>query len=365
MSQPKIQPSLSLLALQLRFALAGTALALVVIMLGAWVRLSDAGLGCPDWPGCYGQLIVPSEQQEIAVANSSFPERPLDRARAWKEMTHRYLAGTLGLIVAALAWLAWRCRRLPDQPKVLPALLLGTVIFQALLGMWTVTLLVKPLIVTAHLLGGLATLSMLWLLSLNLLRRGTGTPAVAPTACSVRLLPVTAAVLMVLIAQIFLGGWTSTNYAAIGCTEFPSCNNGDWWPETDFSEAFVLWRGLGINYEFGVLEYPARTAIHLSHRIGALITAICLGLLGWRLTRSDRPVPVRRAGHLLLALLLLQLGLGITNVLAQLPLPVAVAHNGVAALLLLVMLTIIWLLTPADSRQRGYQRAEAGSANAG
>ncbi len=338
MPKGKIQPKFSF---QQRLAFGCSILALVVIMLGAYVRLSDAGLGCPDWPGCYGQLTVPSAMEEVASANASYPERPLQMDKAWKEMIHRYLAGTLGLAIALLAALAWKNRACAQQPKVLPGLLLATVIFQGLLGMWTVTLLVKPLVVTAHLLGGLATVSMLWLLCLRLCGRSGYHPQPS------RLFYLSLFGLLILISQIFLGGWTSTNYAAIGCTEFPTCNNQRWWPTMDFSEAFVLWRGLGVDYEYGVLEYPARTAIHMSHRIGALITACYLGLLAVRLNRSDQPLRVRVVAKLLLLLLLLQLGLGITNVLAQLPLAVAVFHNGVAALLVLAVLTLLFLLLPS------------------
>ncbi|MCW8887012.1 MAG: COX15/CtaA family protein [Motiliproteus sp.] len=340
MPEEKIQAHLKR---QLRLALGCCLLAWVVILLGAFVRLSDAGLGCPDWPGCYGQLTVPSAVDEVASANAEYPQRPLETAKAWKEMIHRYLAGTLGLLIAALAAYSWRNRQQIWQPKVLPNLLLVTVIFQALLGMWTVTLLVKPLIVTAHLFGGFATVSMLWILSLQLRRRldrlGVGWDSPRPSGQRLWV----AGGLVVLLLQIFLGGWTSTNYAAIGCTEFPTCNNQQWWPAMDFSEGFVLWRGLGIDYEYGVLEYPARTAIHMTHRIGAAITLVYLLLLGWRLLRSDQTAMMRTTAAVMLLLLAVQVGLGLTNVLAQLPLPVAVAHNGVAALLLMSLLTMVYL----------------------
>ncbi|MEH6624954.1 MAG: COX15/CtaA family protein [Motiliproteus sp.] len=335
MAELKIQPKFKF---QQRLAFGCCLLALVVIMLGAYVRLSDAGLGCPDWPGCYGQLTVPSTSDEVASANASYPQRPLETTKAWKEMAHRYLAGTLGLAIALLAALAWKNRVNAQQPKLLPGLLLATVTFQALLGMWTVTLLVKPLIVTSHLLGGLATVSMLWLLSLRL-QEQPGHKLQRPRLFYFALLG-----LLILVMQVFLGGWTSTNYAAIGCTEFPTCINQSWWPPMDFSEAFVLWRGLGVDYEHGVLEYSARTAIHMTHRIGALITACYLGLLAWRLAQSDQQAKVRFAAKALLALLLVQLVLGVTNVLAQLPLAVAVAHNGVAAMLVLSMLTLLFRL---------------------
>ena len=291
-----------------------------IVVLGAYVRLSDAGLGCPDWPGCYGQILVP---ENVAAANAAYPERPLETGKAWKEMVHRYFASLLGLAIIALAVFGWR-RGLPRS------LLLGLtalVIFQGILGMWTVTWQLKPLAVSAHLLGGMATLAgLLWL---NLL-------LAPPRPGPVRLRPLALVALLVLVGQIFLGGWTSSNYAALACPDFPTCH-GQWWPETDFKEAFVLWRGLGVNYEYGILDSPARIAIHLTHRLGALLTALVLGLLAWRLWREPT---MRGLGAGLAAALLLQLALGISSVLLALPLPVAAAHNGGAALLLLVLATI-------------------------
>ncbi|MEJ2454091.1 MAG: COX15/CtaA family protein [Candidatus Thiodiazotropha sp.] len=322
---------------QYRLALFTTLLAFCVVLMGAYVRLSDAGLGCPDWPGCYGRLVVPENEQAAVPQESAFA-KPLHRSKAWKEMIHRYLAGSLGLFILLLAGLAWHNRRDPQQPLWLPSLLLGLVLFQAALGMWTVTLLVKPAIVTAHLLGGFATFVLLLLLSLRL--RPTppfGTVALSPPLGRFILLA-----LAVAIAQITLGGWTSTNYAALGCSDFPACYPGQWWPAMDFREAFTLWRGLGVNYEFGVLDNDARTAIHMTHRLGALLTLLVVGGLGLRLL-LERETVVRRLGAITLLLLVIQISLGITNVLGHLPLPVAVAHNGVAALLLATLSTLTWL----------------------
>jgi cytochrome c oxidase assembly protein subunit 15 len=308
-----------------RLARFGTVLALAVVMLGAWVRLHDAGLGCPDWPGCYGKLVVPDSA--TAAQDPGFAARPLVAAKAWREMIHRYLAGTLVLVCVALGALAWRNRADPKQPWRRPLALLGLIVLQALLGMWTVTLLLKPLIVVAHLFGGLATLALL--ASLGDWRHtqvGTATPAL-------RLLGLAAAVALVL--QIFLGGWTSSNYAAVACPDFPTCQT-QWWPAiADFKDGFVLWRGLGIDYEGGVLDHPARVAVHFTHRLGALVAALLIAALGASLfairsTRAD--------GFAVLAVLALQLSLGISIVVFHVPLPVAVAHNGVAALLLLAVL---------------------------
>ncbi len=321
-----------------RLALFATGFALVVVILGAYTRLSDAGLGCPDWPGCYGQLGVPGDTHEIQAANAQYPQRPVEGHKAWKEMVHRYFAGTLGLLIVALLLVAFKNRRYPRQPLLLPALLVGLVVFQALLGMWTVTLQLKPVVVMGHLLGGFATLSVLWWLAVR------GDAYNAEPGSTLR--PWAIAGMVLVIAQIALGGWTSSNYAALACPDFPQCQ-ASWWPSMDFKEAFVLWRGLGINYEFGVLEHPARTAIHVVHRLGAVVIALYVGALALYLLFGRGPVQQRRMGFVLLGVLGLQVTLGISNVVFHLPLPVAVAHNAVAALLLLTLVTLI-ALAPRD-----------------
>jgi cytochrome c oxidase assembly protein subunit 15 len=312
-------------------------LALTVIVLGAWVRLTDAGLGCPDWPGCYGQLTVPDQEHEHAAAAELFPDRPLDPTKARNEMIHRYVATTLGLSIMAIAGLALANRRDPRQPALLPLLLLGTVIFQGLLGMWTVTLLVKPLIVVAHLLGGLSTLGLtFWLILEAARQRAVSAPRPARAAFAPAVLA-----LVVLVLQIALGGWTSSNYAALACPDLPTCV-GEWWPDdADFSEAFILWRGLGVNYEGGVLDAAARVAIHLTHRLGALATLVVLIIVAGRATRRHiHPGPVVAAGWLVIAAVSLQMILGTSVVWFGLPLWVATAHNGGAALLLLAVINL-------------------------
>lgn len=387
-----------------RLARIGTMLALLVVVIGAWVRLTDAGLGCPDWPGCYGQLVVTESTREAAEA---FPERPLDVGKAWREMIHRYLATGLGLLCLIMAGLAWANRRDPEQPTRLAYALLAVVIFQGLLGMWTVTLLLQPVIVMAHLLGGLTTLGLLfwlgeWRRALTPTVRtvepvggaaaatlSTPTPdpesslesasaqksmsasalspaptslaastpapaaphetasppesASAPTSASPSAPASTQALLrrmalaatLVLILQIALGGWTSANYAALACPDFPTCQTRWWPPVTDFREGFVLWRELGVDYEGGVLDNPARVAIHFSHRLGAIAATLALGVLGWTMLRRPR---LRPDGIAVLAALGVQLVLGASIIIYSVPLAVAVAHNGVAALLLLAVL---------------------------
>lgn len=325
--------------------LAGIAavLALCVIVLGAWVRLSDAGLGCPDWPGCYGRLDVPRAEAEIEAANRAFPERPVDTAKALKEMVHRYFAGALGLLILATAVVAWRRRR-RGTSVILPAVIAVLVVLQALLGMWTVTLLLKPLIVLAHLLGGMVLLALLVWLTLAHVRALPALPHPRPLRRFAGL------ALAVLLMQIVLGGWTSSNYAALACPDLPTCQ-GQWWPETDYASAFIPWHGLGIDYEGGILKGPARTAIHLSHRLGAIVTVLAIGGLALACLRRGQDRNLRRAGAGLLVLLLLQFGLGLANVWWLLPLPVATAHNGGAALLLAALVAFTCMLYRSPSHR--------------
>jgi len=324
-----------------RLCLAGALLALCVIVLGAWVRLSHAGLGCPDWPGCYGHLTVGDAVENASHANAAYPERPLEADKALKEMVHRYFASTLGLVILALAILAFRNRRDPLQPVRLPAALVMLVVFQGLLGMWTVTLLLKPAIVTAHLVGGLTTMALLWWLSFEV-------PPAARPATEARLRTWSLVALVVLAFQILLGGWVSTNYSAMACPDFPTCQ-ASYWPEMDFRDAFVLWRGLGIDYEGGVLDHPARVAIHFTHRIGAVVTALVLAYVAWLAIRTGRSRAVRAAGAALAIALATQLVVGPVMVLETFPLALATAHNAVAALLVLCMVALLRFAFPPRS----------------
>ncbi len=309
----------------------GVALALFVVVLGAFVRLSDAGLGCPDWPGCYGQAAWPTESTEIAQANQAFPERAVEPHKAWKEMVHRYFAGTLGLVVLAL--FIWAFRKRDEMALTLPVFLGVVIVFQAALGMWTVTLQLKPVIVMAHLMGGMLTLSLLCWLAL------TSSRSITPYryAGHVKQSMVVFALVLVVL-QIMLGGWTSSNYAALSCVGFPLCN-GQLWPDMNFSEAFVMWRGLGVNYEFGVLDAPSRVAIQMTHRIGFVVVSFYLIWLSLRLLKNRELMPL---GLTVLGLFTTQVALGISNVVFNLPLFVATAHNGVAALLLLSLIVLLY-----------------------
>lgn len=327
-----------------RLALAGTLLAFCVVVFGAYVRLSNAGLGCPDWPGCYGH-VTPAG---AVAADAGTVQAPLQVGKAWREMIHRYGATTLGLIILGLALLSLRWRRHAQVPVALPMALVVLVIFQGLLGMWTVTLLLKPLIVTAHLAFGLTTLAMLWWLWMSLRPRagnwpGMGT-AVRSAAAALPAAPdglrrLCTVALLALVIQILLGGWTSTNYAAVACPDFPRCQ-ASWWPEADFRDAFVVWRGLGINYEGGVLDSASRVAIHFTHRLGAMVATLCLVLVAILTLRLRKEPASRRAATMVLAALALQLCIGIFMVLRGFPLQIATAHNAGAALLLLATLAL-------------------------
>ena len=307
-----------------------TVLTLFVVVLGAWVRLTDAGLGCPDWPGCYGTLTVPQTAEQLQVAADVYPERPVETQKAWNEMIHRYAAGALGLLVFSIVVLAWRARRSdPEQPVILPSFVGALIVFQALLGMWTVTLLLKPAIVMSHLMGGMTTLGLLFWLTLRAWRPGARLRP-APLAGFALL------GLVVVYLQLALGGWTSTNYAALACPDLPTCQ-GEWLPDTDFGEAFVLWRGTGIDYEGGVLDGAARAAIHLTHRIGAIVVTtliLALAIYGWR---NGAP-RLRPAIGLMVLALLLQISIGVGIIEWSLPLWLATSHNAGGALLLLAMI---------------------------
>ncbi|MGY0559009.1 MULTISPECIES: COX15/CtaA family protein [unclassified Lysobacter] len=360
-----------------RLAWLAVALALGVIVFGAFVRLSDAGLSCPDWPTCYGHAAWPTQAGQGAD-HAAAEIRPVNVDKAWREQLHRMVAGALGVLTLGLALLAARRRKfgiarivaasvmvavaiplyMRDQhvaASVLAivaeaillfsalrwsnldlaraaTLTLAVIIFQALLGMWTVTWLLKPIVVMGHLLGGLLTFSLL----LWMAWRATNVPIRLAEAPRLRTLMI--AGLVLLGTQIALGGWTSANYAALACgTDFPTCV-GQWWPPTDFREGFVLWRGIGVDYEGGVLDGASRIAIQMAHRMMALVVAIYLLWVSWVLLRKPG---MRGWGSLLGLLVLAQVSLGIANVKLALPLWTAVSHNAGAVLLLFVLVSLL------------------------
>jgi len=393
-----------------KLALLACALACVVIVLGAFTRLKDAGLGCPDWPTCYGHLWVPNEAHEIAAANEKFADTPVEVHKTWPEQTHRIFASSLGLlgivmltlairrrdaghpwcgiivllgllvagtvtraivgsamdpvlgglVVAYFAWLAWLAsqRGTSHSPLKLPAFIAGFLVLQGLFGMWTVTLKVWPQVVTAHLLGGFTMLSVLWLLQLRLQNR----PWQLPTQEWRRLqsLKTFALVaLIVVIVQIALGGWTASNYAAVACPDFPTCQ-AQWLPPTNFYDAFNFSQHIGPNYLGGKLDNDARVTIHLMHRLGAIITTLVLStlvVLGLRAAVTSR---ARNQFILVAVILLLQLLLGVGNVVLHFPLHVTVSHNAVGALLLLTMVTLNYRLRAAESIVEQFTEKKSG-----
>jgi cytochrome c oxidase assembly protein subunit 15 len=311
-----------------RLSVAGAALAATVVVLGAWVRLTDAGLGCPDWPGCYGHI---------------YPQADHNFSKAIHEMVHRYFATTLGaIILGLLTWAVWN-RKSRGQPLLAVALLFVLVCLQGALGALTVTLLLKPLIVTAHLLGGLSTLGVLWWLSLTPERRELSRPELGLRKFALL-------ALAALALQIALGGWTSSNYAAVACPDLPTCQQS-WWPQMDFRDAFVLWRGLDIDYTGGVLANPARIAIHVSHRIGALTLGLIFGITGAITLARAQSRSLKLIGGLLIGAVLLQIGIGMSMVHFGMPLALATLHNAGAALLVICTVTLLRLLWPEPVAQ--------------
>ncbi|AMK74947.1 MULTISPECIES: signal recognition particle-docking protein FtsY [Methylomonas] len=302
-------------------------LALLVIIVGAYVRLTHAGLGCPDWPGCYGKAIVSDSAEFKADAAAGFPQYALDTAKAWKEMTHRYLAGGLAVLVLIWFGLAWKEK--PRSPAVmLTASVLLLIAGQAGLGMWAVTSGTRPGVVTAHLLLGFFTF---WTLGWSYLRLN---PAAEKRPVRSGPIIFTGLAILVLLAQIVLGGWVSSNYAGLACSDFPRCN-GEWLPGADYLSILDLFRDSGLSAD-------AKMAIQGLHRVLAAFTFLVLSALMLSATSERYPKPVRLAGNILSLLLLVQIALGIFSVKYQLPLALAVAHNAVAALLMLPLLGILF-----------------------
>ena len=306
----------------------GVIFALLVVSVGAYTRLADAGLGCPDWPGCYGFLTVPDEATEISTAEARYPEAPVEFAKAWWEMGHRYIAGALLLLVASILFMAYRAREEEDTPLKLAAVLMFVILWQAAFGAWTVTLKLWPQVVTGHLIGGFTTLSLMWLL---FLRQGGLSDMVSALPRPNWLAKIA---FVAVVLQIILGGWVSSNYAALACYDFPSCD-GTYTPNIDLQQGFNIFQSVGPNYLGGLMTNEARMAIHWVHRIGAIVVLLVVGGLVIQTVKQAAVI-----GYALLAVLVTQITLGILNVVWVLPLLNATAHNTVGALLLLVLVTI-------------------------
>ena len=313
-------------------SLFGICFAFVVIALGAWTRLVDAGLGCPDWPGCYGFVVFPTTEAEIQLAESRYPQFPYEIDKAIPEVVHRYFAAALGFLAILLVYFAFKYQ-LPKKIKAITSFLLFFICCQGLFGYLTVSLKLLPIIVTGHLFGGFITLSLFFYLFLNT-TNGIKNHNIG------HLKVLGGIALFALIVQIFLGVWTSTNYASLACADFPTCQ-GKFIPEMDFREGFNLAQEVGPNYLYGLLDNEARVAIHYSHRISAIVLTIIFLILISRLWFSSAAPLASTLGVILIT----QISLGIMNVVYVLPLYIAIAHNLVAALLLLATLMVnlvIW-----------------------
>lgn len=313
-------------------SLFGICLAFVVIALGAWTRLVDAGLGCPDWPGCYGFVVFPTNEAEVALAEARYPTFPYDINKAIPEVVHRYFAAALGFLAIIMVYYSFR----QNENKNIRRWTIGLLIFiccQGLFGYLTVSLLLLPIIVTAHLFGGFTTLTLFYLIFLM-----SGKFDILKKMAIPKLKTVAGIALAVLIFQIFLGVWTSTNYASLACADFPTCQ-GSYVPEMDFKNGFNLIQEVGPNYLYGLLDNPSRVAIHYSHRVSAILVTVVFLILISKLWFSNAAPLASTIGILLLT----QISLGIINVVYVLPLYVAIAHNLVAALLLLAIFTVNYL----------------------
>lgn len=300
-------------------------LAFGVVMLGAYTRLTDAGLGCPDWPGCYGHIVLPSDTQTLQVAQGNFPDAPIEKTKAWTEMAHRYVAGSLVLfILVILGTLQFNRSFRGKVPRAYRLLLLGLLGGQAALGMYTVTLKLFPPVVMGHLLGGILILSLLIAIRCHFF-------AFKPMLTSSWRKYILFGMVFLWL-QIALGGWVSSNYAGISCSGFPTCN-GDWWPELHLKEAFQMMHFDGKNFQGGQLDVGARVTIQWIHRLGALFVWLYWTILSVLMWKKFTASSIRRKLLMLNLLLWIQIGLGIVNVIYLLPLHAAVMHNGIAALL--------------------------------
>ncbi len=309
-------------------------LALFVVMLGAYTRLTDAGLGCPDWPGCYGKLVLPGELNALEEAQKVYPQIPIESTKAWTEMAHRYAAGTLVLLLMFIIFKALRSKI--NFPKFIPIALLALIVFQALLGMWTVTFKLLPIVVMSHLIGGILIFSCTSLFCWQFANvRRFNLPKYKKWVNIG---------LIVVIMQIALGGLVSANYAGIACIGFPTCN-GSWLPDLDFSHAFNLFPGIGANYQGGVLDNASRVTLQFVHRIGAVITfSYILSICLWIFV-SEKHKFLRRVAIFTMLIVMMQFCLGIINVIFLLPLWTAVLHNGFAAILLAMLVGMRYLVS--------------------
>ena len=323
-----------------------------LVMFGAFTRLTDSGLGCPDWPGCYGNASPIGAREEISAAQDAMPTGPVTHGKAWVEMIHRYLASAVGVLIIAINVGVWRQKRqwqregrTGDEP-LHPGWAVATLVWvclQGVFGAWTVTMKLFPAIVTLHLIGGLVLLALLCAQAVRQVRTVQG---VQPVQLPVNLRWAMVAALALVWIQVALGGWVSTNYAVLACTTFPTCQ-GSWWPAMDFAQGFEIWRPLGLLKDGSHIGFAALTAIHYVHRLFAYLVLVVLVVLGLRMLRAgDSTHPVAVQGRWLLALAALQLVTGLSNVILDWPLAAAVLHTGGAAALVGVL---TWALAASEA----------------
>jgi cytochrome c oxidase assembly protein subunit 15 len=323
-----------------------------LVMFGAFTRLTDSGLGCPDWPGCYGNASPIGAREEISAAQDAMPTGPVTHGKAWVEMIHRYLASAVGVLIIAINVGVWRQKRqwqregrTGDEP-LHPGWAVATLVWvclQGVFGAWTVTMKLFPAIVTLHLIGGLVLLALLCAQAVRQVRTVQG---VQPVQLPVNLRWAMVAALALVWIQVALGGWVSTNYAVLACTTFPTCQ-GSWWPAMDFAQGFEIWRPLGLLKDGSHIGFAALTAIHYVHRLFAYLVLVVLVVLGLRMLRAgDSTHPVAAQGRWLLGLAALQLVTGLSNVILDWPLAAAVLHTGGAAALVGVL---TWALAASEA----------------
>ena len=328
-----------------RLIFSASFLTLCVVVFGAYVRLTDAGLGCPDWPGCFGTLTVPESEVAIIEAQGLYPGSIVEVGKAWREMIHRYLAGILGLMILLITFVSYKIRHELKVRLILPFTILVLVIFQATLGMWTVTELLKPAIVTSHLMGGMTILALLTYLTHRHLGAVSNTIINNPgIKFYIRF------GFVFLFVQILLGGWTSTNYAALACTDFPTCH-GSFMPDMDFKNGFNPFRELGMTASGEGLSIQALQAIQWLHRVGALLLTVYFIFMAYLLRNYPS---IRFYRNLMLLALLLQVVVGIANLVMYLPLFLATLHNLVAALLVIIVTIINSRITPQYDKNYTY-----------
>jgi cytochrome c oxidase assembly protein subunit 15 len=325
-----------------------------LVLFGAFTRLSDSGLGCPDWPGCYGSATPVGAKADISAAQAAMPSGPVTHQKAWIEMVHRYLATGVGALILILTIASWRhwWRSRPKATGLSPWWPTATLVWvcvQGAFGAFTVTMKLFPAIVTLHLLGGLLLLTLLAIQAEQQTRAASGASRVEVDNVTWKLLGLASAML---VLQLALGGWVSTNYAVLVCTDFPTCQ-GSWWPQMRFAEGFQIWRPLGMTREGDVLAFPALTAIHYAHRLMAYAVLAVLALLAWRLRRVDG---LQHMSRWIGGLAVLQLASGLGNVVLGWPLLAALLHTGGAAAL---VLALTWTFSASRAAPSGYRNMTA------